>query len=220
MPLFIKTVRLFFEKSGRAVYISHLDLVRAMSRALVRAGLPAWYTQGFHPHLYVTFALPLSLGVAGLRETMDFRLTEDCPDDAIVARLNAALPEGLRALSAAEPVMEPAKIMWADYELALRCDPGSGKRALEEFLSTPEIFAQKRGKKGVKTVDIKPLFSLLEVSQNPRGLQIALRCRAGVEVSLNPALVFDTLTASTGLLAECGKIVRRAVLTERLELFC
>lgn len=220
MPLYLKTIRVFFEKSGRAVYISHLDLVRAMSRALVRAKLPVWYTQGFHPHLYLTFALPLSLGVTGLCETMDFRLTEEIDCGQIVGRLSGALPEGLRAISAAEPVMEPSQIWWADYGLTLRCDPKQGREALGRFAALPEVFAEKRGKKGLKTVDIRPLFSLREVSEAPHGLSVSLRCRAGVEVNLNPALVFSALVDATGLSAECTQIVRRAVLTAESEPFC
>ena len=79
MPM--KTIRVLFHKTGRAIYISHLDLTRAMGRALARTQLPVWYTEGFHPHLYMTFALPLSLGVEGLCETMDFWLTEEVPFD-------------------------------------------------------------------------------------------------------------------------------------------
>ena len=68
------TVRIFFSKSGRARYISHLDLNRTMTRAVRRAGLPIWYTEGFSRHPYLTFAAPLSLGFEGERETMDLRL--------------------------------------------------------------------------------------------------------------------------------------------------
>ena len=54
-------VRTVFEKKGRAKYISHLDLNRFMMRAFRRSGLPIWYTEGFNPHPYATFALALSL---------------------------------------------------------------------------------------------------------------------------------------------------------------
>ena len=47
--------RLTFAKKGRARYISHLDLMRAMQRAIKRAGVPIWYTQGFNPHSYLMF---------------------------------------------------------------------------------------------------------------------------------------------------------------------
>ena len=53
-------IRVFYHKTSRAKYISHLDIMRCMQRAVVRAGLPVWYTEGFNPHIYLTFSLPLS----------------------------------------------------------------------------------------------------------------------------------------------------------------
>ena len=67
----MRNVRIRFSKTGRARYISHLDLSRVMQRSLRRAGIPLWYTEGFNRHPYVTFAAPLSLGFEGLQETMD-----------------------------------------------------------------------------------------------------------------------------------------------------
>ena len=103
----LKTVRIRFSKTGRAKYISHLDLNRAMIRALRRAEIPLWYTEGFNRHPYVTFAAPLSLGYEGLRECMDFRLEEDMPMEELVSRLNAVMPEGLTVLEADEARMKP-----------------------------------------------------------------------------------------------------------------
>lgn len=217
--MYIKTVRVFFSKSGRAIYISHLDLMRAMTRAFSRSGLPLWYTQGFHPHLYITFALPLSLGITGLCESMEVRLLEEVDNDEIVARLNQALPEGLHAVAAGEPVMEPKAIMWADYRVHLRCVPDEGAQALARFATLEEIPMQKRGKKGVKTVDIKPMLQMLSTEAQPDGLLLTLRCRAGVEINLNPTLSLDALAEQTGFRADWAAIERLALLTETLEDF-
>ena len=73
----MQNVRIWFSKTGVVKYISHLDLTRCMARALKLSGLPVWYTQGFNPRIYMTFAMPLSLGVSGLRECVDIRLTEE-----------------------------------------------------------------------------------------------------------------------------------------------
>ncbi len=132
MPQLI-SMRVFFEKTHRrGVYISHLDLSRAMSRALARSGLPVWYTQGFHPHIYTTFALPLSLGVAGQCESMDFRLTQDVSPGEVAERLAGVQPQGLDVLFAAQPVMEPREIFWAQYKMEM---VGDGKRICEAFES-------------------------------------------------------------------------------------
>ena len=117
----LKTVRIRFSKTGRAKYISHLDLNRAMIRALRRAEIPLWYTEGFNRHPYVTFAAPLSLGYEGLRECMDFRLEEDMPMEELVSRLNAVMPEGLTVLEANEARMKPGELAAARYRLTFSC---------------------------------------------------------------------------------------------------
>lgn len=117
------TIRLVFSKTGRARYISHLDLNRAMIRAIRRAALPIWYTEGFNRHPYVTFAAPLSLGYEGERETMDLRLQEPMDLEELVRRLNGAMPEGLRILSAAPAVMKAGEAVLARYRLSIGCDP-------------------------------------------------------------------------------------------------
>lgn len=215
----VNMTRIFFSKAGRTIYTSHLDLTRAMSRALCRSGLPVWYTEGFHPHLYMTFALPLALGVTGFCESMDIKLLEEVPSDEIVERLNAAMPEGLRAISAGEPVMQPKDIMWADYRVFLRGDADEGKSAIEKLFAMQEIPMQKRSKKGIKTVDIKPMARLISVEDAENGLLMTLRCRAGVEINLNPTLLLDALHENTGFRAVQVKIERFAVLTEQLENF-
>ena len=65
--------RLLFEKTGDAVYISHLDLMRTMTRAFLRAGCRLKYSEGFNPHPNISIALPLSVGCEILCELMDFR---------------------------------------------------------------------------------------------------------------------------------------------------
>ena len=86
--------RVFYTKTGRLKYISHLDVNRLMQRALKRSGLPVWYSEGFNPHIYITFALPLALGLESRYEIMDFRLTANLPEKR--------LPVGFSALCRTE----------------------------------------------------------------------------------------------------------------------
>ena len=79
----MRNIRIFFSKRDRAKYISHLDMTRLFQRAVRRTGITMWYTEGFHPHLYMTFALPLSLGQESLREMMNFKVEPDMtPEEA------------------------------------------------------------------------------------------------------------------------------------------
>ena len=115
--LYEMTVRVFYRKLGRIKYISHLDLVRCVSRCLKRSGLPVWHTLGFNPHIYVTFALPLALGYESECESMDFRLVQALPLQQVVDRLNQVFPQGLEAYHAAPVVQKPEAIAWAEYEI-------------------------------------------------------------------------------------------------------
>ena len=78
---------------------------------------------------------------------------------------------------------------------------------------------QKRSKKGIKTVDIKPMLQILSVEEQSDGLQLTMRCRAGVEINLNPTLALDALTELTGFKADWATIERFAILNETLEYF-
>lgn len=191
----MKTVRVWFSKTGRAKYISHLDLNRAMIRALRRASIPLWYTEGFNCHPYVTFAAPLSLGYEGLRECMDFRLEEDMPMEELVSRLNAVMPEGLAVLSADEARMKPGDLAAARYRLTFGCLPEEVRGLLEQ----DAILVEKRTKKKtMKTVDIKPALSDIRLMEAADGciLETLLPCSS--ETTINPALIAAALQQVTG----------------------
>ena len=94
--------RAVFSKTGRAKYISHLDLMRAFQRVFKRAHLPIWHTQGFNPHVYIMFPLALPLGTDSRVEIMDFALTEDIPYNEVLERMNAHTPVGLEIVSEIE----------------------------------------------------------------------------------------------------------------------
>ena len=87
-------LRLRFEKSGRAVYISHLDLMRTMQRAFQRADYGLKYSEGFNPHPILSILLPLSVGASSVCELMDFSLAEEADLAALLEKLTAAMPEG------------------------------------------------------------------------------------------------------------------------------
>jgi uncharacterized protein (DUF2344 family) len=88
----MRNVRIYFSKTGDAKYISHLDLMRCMMRAVSRAGIPISYTEGFNPRPYMNFAMPLSLGIEGLREILDIRVEDEMTD----AELKSALEQVLK----------------------------------------------------------------------------------------------------------------------------
>ena len=208
----MKDYRILFTKTGSVKYISHLDLNRCMIRAIRRSGLPAWYTEGFHPHLYLMFPLALSLGAESVCECMDFRLTQELPAEEILARLNAALPPGLEALRVGEPLNEAVEIGAAVYELTL-----AGKDlqpVWEAFLAQPEIPVEKKTKKGMKTIDIRPQITQEAVSEEDGMLHLTLRLPAGNEGNLNASVVTDAFVsyaAGQNVPVLCRRILRTKI---------
>lgn len=192
--------RAFFSKTGRAKYISHLDLSSTVIRAMKRTKLPIWQTEGFNPRTYVTFMLPLSLGQEGEHEAMDFRLTEDVPFDEVKERLNAALPPDIRVTEVTVPKDKNTDITAARWRIDFTCDPDKLRRLCEK----EQINVEKRTKKGVSTVDLKPLMTDVEIAGN----QLMLTLPAGNSFNINPALLFESYTAEYGEQVKRLRIVR------------
>ncbi len=189
----LKTVRVVFSKTGRARFISHLDLVRTMTRVVRRAEIPLWYTEGFNRHPYLTFAAPLSLGFEGLRESMDIRLEEEMPFDELVARLGAALPEGFEVISAAEAVHKVGALTSARYRLRFDCPP----EKITALLAQPEILVEKRTKKKtMKTLDIRAAFADAQVSAYGEGTEVTVTLPVGND-TVNPSLLLQALNAAS-----------------------
>lgn len=183
-------IRVFYKKRGRIKYISHLDMNRCMQRALVRTGLPCWHTEGFNPHLYLTFALPLSLGYESDCEIMDFRLTEEIDLGEVQNRLNAVLPEGLEVYRVALKGEKFDKIVSADYTVELYGDVEQLERRFSDFLSEPWIEVEKKTKKGTKTIDLKPEILSCQTERGEGCLRLKLRLPAGKK-TINPGLLTD-----------------------------
>ena len=211
----LKSVRIMFSKTGRAKYVSHLDLVRAMTRAVRRADIPLWYTEGFNRHPYLTFASPLSLGYEGLRETMDIRMADDFPYDELAARLNAVLPEGLAVISAADVVAKAGDLAAAEYRLTIHL-PAS---VIQEALAANELLVEKRTKKKtMKTIDILPYFknAVVEaVGENETVVTVALP--SGGNENVNPGLFINALKGVVGADVDAEVLRLRLLLADGSE---
>lgn len=216
-------VRLHFSKTFEAKYISHLDLARCFSRALKKSGLDLWYTEGFNTRLYVTFALPLSLGLESLCETVDIRLINDEFDPNIVYAVNPQLPKGIEVFDANIPVFKAGDIAFARYLVEL-CD---GKFSSEDVLSAVHnvinkdaIMVKKTNKKGiVKDIDIKPLIHSSRAFVQGEMCYLDLTLGAGNENSLNPNLLLSEAFSLLGRETDHILIKRTQILTKNLENF-
>ena len=159
--------RALFEKTGNAVWISHLDLMRVFQRAFKRAGMHLTHTQGFNPRPSVSIALPLSVGIESRCELLDFDLEGDsCANDEIRERLNNNLIEGVRILSVYDDGSKIKNLAYLDCILTLEYDDGipEGTEAqLADFFKKEEIIVEKKTKNGPKMENISPMIRSIQV---------------------------------------------------------
>lgn len=196
--------RLLFEKTGRAVYISHLDTMALFPRVFLRAGLHVKFTRGMSPHAYVSIALPLSVGMSSQCEILDFTLEEEgVALESLPERLNPYFPSGIRVLKAYDSEEKPKNLRYLHCNVRLEYDNGASKETeekLKALFAQKEIIVEKKTKKGVAETDIKPMISNLWVSRiSPQELELQ-----GVICAQNPSLNPQYLTkAIARYLPEC-----------------
>ena len=214
----MREVRIRFAKVDRAKYISHLDTNRVFQRAFARAEINIWFTEGFNPHPYMSFSLPLSLDVESLCESVDVRLTDEMTDEEVKNRLNEVLPEGIYIVDVYEDFMESNKIAFSDYVFKLEFkDNESALEKINAVLNEPEILALKKAKQGkrrvLKETDIKQFIVNYNASIRDSQIVINFRLFAGPEKNLNPSLLFDTLIRLIDMDYEWKSISRINLLT-------
>ena len=160
--------RALFEKTGDAIYISHLDLMRVFQRAFKRAGLPLTHTQGYNPRPSVSIALPLSVGVESQCELLDFDLYgEKISNEEIMTRLNAALVAGIRVLKVYDEAAKIKHLAFLDCVVTMEYDKGIPQEAQDKIVSLfaqPEVTVEKKSKNGIKEENIIPMIRSLTVS--------------------------------------------------------
>lgn len=164
--------RALFEKSGNAVYISHLDLMRLFQRAFKRAGLPLTHTQGYNPRPSVSIALPLSVGVESQCELLDFDLeTDSVSCEEINERLNGALVDGVRVLSVYDNGDKVKNLALLDCEVYLEYDSGitvDGEEKLTTLFSGPSLVLEKRNRNGVTEQNIVTMIRSLHITREDK----------------------------------------------------
>lgn len=165
------------EKGEKVKYISHLDMQRLFQRALRRAKLPCTYSQGFNPHMLVSFACALPVGVCSKAEYAEVVLERFVPPTECMARLNEVLPDGVRILNACEPKdTDPtvgSVIALAEYSFMLK-DGGSVQDKLDSMLKKEEILIEKKTKKGFATINVRNMIH--SVKQKDNMLYATLSC--------------------------------------------
>ncbi|MCQ2559389.1 MAG: TIGR03936 family radical SAM-associated protein [Clostridia bacterium] len=214
---------LSYRKTGMARYLSHLDLLRTFERAMRRANLPLAYTQGFNPHPKISFAAPLSVGIAGLAEYLDVELLEFWEPERLLAALENQLPSGLKlnlAFVLSEQVSLMAKTAWAEYQATIQLSPKPDWLKLQEltqaYLAQPALVVNRatkavrhrRGQPPLHAYDIRPGLPSLALAQEPDGCTLTFHDKCGSEGNIKPAEVIDSWLEFVGLKRESLELVR------------
>ncbi|MBO4264734.1 MAG: DUF2344 domain-containing protein [Clostridia bacterium] len=182
-------LRIKFSKTGDLKFISHLDMMRTLRRAIARADIPLAYSQGFNPHPKLTLLLPLSLGTESICEYTDIVICKsDCDKEDIKNRLSCAMPSGIDVLSVKTPVSEPQKIAYASYIIKAKAKNGADTGDYEEYLSNP-IFVDKKCKSGIKSIDISSRIAEKKITKEGENLIFDVMLAADNENYLNPDLL-------------------------------
>ena len=183
------TVRIFFEKCGEAAYISLLDLQRVFHRILKMSDLPVYYTQGYNPHIYLSFSCPLSLGQESLCESCEVKTEQEMIDGEVWKNaLQPLMPRGIVITKVAPAVEKVAEIETAVYAVTM---PKSGLAAIEAY---------KKTKRGQKTLDLKQYLSHIDCEEAGDNIafSVKLPCGSGEALNLNPSLLMDFLQQHGG----------------------
>lgn len=202
-----------FEKNERLRHIGHLDIQRAVMRALRRSGLPVSYSKGFNPHILLTFASALSTGAAGRKEIMEVQLDREVSPEEFVSAMNAAMPPDMQ-LSFAKVLDDRhvalmAQVQAADYTISILEDASAEKMvaALPAFLRQDSIMAMRKTKSGMKETDIRPLLIDLTGEGNVLHAKMTLTER----LACKPNMLLDALAAFAGVETPRAMVVRNGL---------
>lgn len=200
-------VRIKYSKQGALKFIGHLDMMRSFQKLLRRARVDVAFSEGFSPHMIMSYAFPLGVGMTSDSEYVDVQLDPAGSGSSLVRRLNEEAPEGIHFLDARQ--IQPGKankgmalVARADYTLAFREGrqwPEEWKRDFEMWLGKREILVTKKGKKTEKQINIRPLIYEASVSEEgEEGQRIRLALSAGSAASIRPEMVMQTFASGCG----------------------
>ena len=205
-----------FSKEGELKFLAHLDMMRTIQRVVRRAALPAAYSQGFNPHMALSIAQPLPVGVYSKGDYLDLELTEPVEIDTILEGKNECSTRGIKFLQGVIiPEIEGKKapqamalLEAARYTLKLKSnDPSALSEELSKLLERDSLITLKKSKKGEKNIDIKPLIKEIKFWPKEEVLVINALLSCGSRENLSPELLAEYLvrelpSASKGTFVE------------------
>lgn len=194
-------IRLKFKKYGCMKFIGHLDIMRYFQKAIRRAEIDIAYSEGFSPHMIMSFAAPLGVGLTSEGEYVDLQVHSCESSQAAVDALNRVMVDGMKVVSfkvLPETVKNAmASVAAADYFVQFRqgYEPENWKTDFERFLQKEEMLIVKKTKRSEAEIDLKPLLYQCEIRENGIFMQVA----CGSVNNLKPELVLEAFAKEAGI---------------------
>lgn len=183
--------RVCFGRSGAAIWLGHLDMMRTFERSLSRARLPVSYSRGFNPRPELVFALPAGVGIETINDYLDISLTAPEDESQLVDRLNQSLPADIRVRDGWQLKTKTKNMMGlvkeADYLLEF---PGAADLAAR-LMSAGALEVERTAKGKTRAIDLRPL--LIEAKPGEQADQLRVRCYAGSARNLRMDSLCDAL---------------------------
>ena len=203
--VYVLKARIKFRKYGVMKFIGHLDVMRFFQKMMRRADIPIAFTGGFSPHMIMSFANPLGVGLTSDGEYFDIELTESIDMIDAVRRMNEVSVEGIEVLNMV-PISDDKKktgmsiVAAADYLSGIKNGtfPTGWQEKAKTFMEQPEILILKKTKKSEKEVDIKPMIYQFDIRSDNVFMQVA----TGSVENLKPELVMKALCQYLNIDAE------------------
>ncbi len=201
-----------FTKESEIKFISHLDLMRTLQRVIRRANLPMEYSKGFNPHMAMSIAHPLSVGVYSDAEYMDIVLVEELNEEEIINRLNEKTASGIKFLTAKKVVTKEgekkvpqtmALVDAARFTVKILCEDAKVvEEKMKELENKAEWTTIKKSKKGEKEVNLRTMIKEMKYWINDDELVLNILISSGSREHLSPDLVASYIKSNIDEIVE------------------
>lgn len=207
-----------YSKESDIKFLSHLDLMRTIQRVIRRAKLPIEYSKGFNPHMSISIAQPLSVGVYSTGEYLDTVFTEEVEEKEILKALNENTVAGIKFLSATKVARKEgqknqqamATIDVAKYVIKLKLK-NADEVDMDSVMALSQWTILKKSKSGEKETDIKPLIKDIKYSMKDDILTIETLLSCGSRENLSPSLLSEFIkTHVNGIKEDAFVDIKRA----------
>jgi len=188
-----------FSKESEIKFVGHLDLMRTIQRMMKRSGLPVAYSQGFNPHINLSLAQPLAVGIYSSGDYFDAPLEEDVPELKVKEALNQSAPPGIRIFEVVKIKEEDdhqkvfksmAVIDAAKYTIRIRYkNTDLLNEEMKALFEMKEWNIVKKSKRQEKEVDIRTMIKDIEYKVVEKILVIEAVVSCGSRENLSPELI-------------------------------